>query len=161
VRHAKEEEMDDVKKILAVSRSTPRCARVVRYGVSLARKYSAELCVIRVVHDPFNLEGWNLPIPPLQDEYEKVMEEEKAKLDRMLAKEKAGGLAVKEFVREGKPVDEILRVVAEERIDLLLLLAHEEGRLEHFLFGRTNDELVRRIPCSLFLLKSVPTPECP
>jgi nucleotide-binding universal stress UspA family protein len=41
----------------------------------------------------------------------------------------------------------------------MVMLAHEEGRLEHFLFGRTNDELLRRMPCSILLVKSEPAPD--
>lgn len=47
----------------------------------------------------------------------------------------------------------IRKVVVEENIDLLLMPAHEESRLEHFLFGRINDALIRRLPCSILLVK--------
>jgi len=30
--------------------------------------------------------------------------------------------------------------------------------LEHFLFGRSNEELIRRMPCSLLLVKKEPGP---
>jgi nucleotide-binding universal stress UspA family protein len=33
------------------------------------------------------------------------------------------------------------------------MLAHEEGRLEHFLFGKTNDAIIRRLPTTLMLVK--------
>lgn len=153
--------MDDVARILAVSRSTRQCIRVVRHGISLARKYGAELTVVRVIHDPFNAVGWNLPIPSLAEEYKKIMKDAQAELDRVLSAEKTQGLAVREFVRDGKPVEEILRLIRDEQIDLMLLLAHDEGRVEHFLFGRTNEELFRRMPCSIFFLKSDPAPDDP
>ena len=153
--------MDDIRKILAVSRSTRQCVRVVQHGASLARKYSAELCVLSVIHDPFNLAGWNLSIPSLEDEHRRIREEVRGELGKTVATEKTRGLTIKEFVREGKPLDEILRVVRDEKIDLMLLLAHDESRLEHLLFGRTNEELVRRMPCSIFLLKSEPYPDAP
>jgi universal stress protein A len=145
--------MEDVKRILVVSRSTKNCSKAVHYGVSLARKYGAELHVVHVIHDPFSLEGWNLPIPSLHEEYERLKEGAKEDMDRIIKKEKAEGLVVKESIREGKPVDEIMKVVEEENIDLLIMLAHKEGRLEHFLFGRTNEEIVRRIPCAIMLVK--------
>lgn len=145
--------MEDVKRILVVSRSTKNCSKAVHYGVSLARKYGAELHVVHVIHDPFSLEGWNLPIPSLNEEYERLKEGAKEDMDRIIKKEKAEGLVVKESIREGKPVDEIMKFVEEENIDLLIMLAHKEGRLEHFLFGRTNEEIVRRIPCAIMLVK--------
>lgn len=148
--------MEDVKRILAVSRSTRQCPRVVSYAASLARKHDAELCVVRVVHDPFSVAGWNLPMPSLDQEYKQVAQEAQTELDRVVAAEKTRGLSVREFVLEGKPVEELIRLVRDENIDVMILLAHEEGRIEHFLFGRTNEELFRRMPCSLFFLKSDP-----
>ncbi len=145
--------MEDVKRILVVSRSTKNCRKAVHYGVSLAKKYGAELYIVHVIHDPFSLEGWNLPIPSLHEEYEKLKLGAKEELDRIISREKAEGLTIHEWLREGKPVDEILKVVETENIDLLIMLAHHEGRLEHFLFGRTNEAIVRKMPCAIMLVK--------
>ncbi|MGA7878184.1 MAG: universal stress protein [Desulfoferrobacter sp.] len=145
--------MEDVKRILVVSRSTKNCRKAVHYGVSLAKKYGAELYIVHVIHDPFSLEGWNLPIPSLHEEYEKLKLGAKEELDRIISREKAEGLTIHEWLKEGKPVDEILKVVETENIDLLIMLAHHEGRLEHFLFGRTNEAIVRKMPCAIMLVK--------
>ncbi|HAM53796.1 MAG TPA: universal stress protein, partial [Nitrospiraceae bacterium] len=40
--------MDDVKRILVVSRMTTYCRKAVHYGVSLSQKYGAELLVVHV-----------------------------------------------------------------------------------------------------------------
>jgi len=150
--------MDDVKRILVVSRDTKDCKKAVHYGVSLARKYGAELYVIHVVHDPFSLQGWNLPIPNLEEEYKRLLRETREELAATIAAEKKKGMKVKELVKEGYPATEIFQVVKDERIDLIILLAHEEGRLEHFLFGRSNDEIIRKMPCSILMVKKEPGP---
>ena len=148
--------MEEFKRILVVSRMTKHCREAVHFGISLARKYNAELSILHVVHNPFGLEGWNLPIISLEKEYEKIFEEAKADLDRVIRQEKAKGFPIKELIRKGDPTEEVLKTVKEERIDLLILLAHEEWRLEHFLFGRSNDELLRKMPCSILLVKKEP-----
>jgi nucleotide-binding universal stress UspA family protein len=51
-----------------------------------------------------------------------------------------------------------LKVIDEEKIDLLLLPAHQETRLESLLFGRENWELIRKMPCSILLVKQEPEP---
>ena len=43
-------------------------------------------------------------------------------------------------MKEVDPSDEIIKMVKEENIDLLIILAHEEGHIEHLLFGRDNEE---------------------
>jgi nucleotide-binding universal stress UspA family protein len=62
-------------------------------------------------------------------------------------------MSIKELVRSGDPTEEILKTIAEEKIDLLVMLAHEEGHLEDLFFNRGNDELVRKMPCSILLVK--------
>jgi len=150
--------MADISRILVVSRMTKYCREAVHYGISLARTYGAELSIIHVIHNPFGLEGWNLPTVSLKEEYQNIIKDAKADLDRIIAQEKARGLPIKEVIREGEPTEEIVRTVREEKIDLLIMLAHEESRLEHFLFGRSNEELVRRMPCSILLVKKEPEP---
>ena len=47
--------MEDVKRILVVSRDTQYCRKAVRYGFSLAGQYGAKLYVIHAIHNPFSL----------------------------------------------------------------------------------------------------------
>ena len=146
--------METFNNILVVSRSTRHCLEAVRTGISLARKFGAKLFILHVIHDPFNMDGWNLPAPTFQDEYRKMVADAKKELDRMIRAEKADGLTVSEWVKEGEPVDEIQKVVESEHIDLIIMLAHREGRLEHFLFGKTNEAIIRQLPATLMLVKT-------
>jgi universal stress protein A len=148
--------MEDIKRILVVSRSTKDCVKAVHYGASLSQKFGAGLYIIHVIHDPLIFGGWNLPIPSLEEEYRKMLKESKAELDAIIKKEKNKGVTIKELIKEGKPVEVVLNVVKEENIDLIVMSAHEEGRLEHFLFGRSNEEIVRAMPCSVLLVKNEP-----
>jgi universal stress protein A len=150
--------MEDIKKILVVSRMTRYCGKAVQYGVSLAKKYGAALSVVHVMHDPFGIEGWNLPLPNLEKDYQNLLKKSRQQLDDIIAAENKSGMHIEVLLREGEPTTEILTVVSEKKIDLLVMLAHEEGRLEHFLFGRSNEALIRRMPCSILLVKKEPGP---
>ena len=145
--------MAEFDRILVVSRSTLYCQKAVRYGASLARQYNAELFVLHVEHNPFGVVGWNLPIVSLEEDYKKLLQEAKKNLDKIIAREITNGLPIQEFVVAGEPTEEVIKVVERENIDLVVLLAHEEWHMEHFLFGRTNRELVRKMPCSILLVK--------
>jgi nucleotide-binding universal stress UspA family protein len=122
-------------------------------GISLARKYNARLNILHIIHDPFSLDGWNLPVPSFDKEYKQMVAKAKEELDRMVAAEKTEGMQIKEWIEDGEPVDAIQKVVEAENVDLILLLAHKEGRLEHFLFGKTNDAIIRKLPATLMLIK--------
>jgi universal stress protein A len=148
--------MDDIKRILVVSRMTKYCAKAVHYGVSMAKKYGAELAIVHVIHDPFGIEGWNLPLPNLENDYQNILEKSRQELDEIVVNERKSGMHIDVLVREGEPTAEVVNVVKEKDIDILIMLAHEEGRLEHFLFGKSNNELVRMMPCSILLVKKEP-----
>ncbi len=150
--------MEEFKRILVVSRMTRYCRKAVHYGISLCQKYGAELYVIHVVYDPIIFGSWNLPTVNLEEEFKKEIAEAKKDLDAIIALEKAKGMNIKEIIKEGKPTEEILNTVKKEKIDLIVMLAHEEGHLEHLLFGRSNDEIMRALPCSILMLKQEPRP---
>jgi nucleotide-binding universal stress UspA family protein len=99
---------------------------------------------------------WNLPIPSLKQEYEKLIKKARKEIDRIIEAERADGLEITEWVRDGKPADEVIAAVKEDKIDLIIMSAHEEGRLEHYLFGRTVEELTRKMPCSILLVNYIP-----
>ncbi len=145
--------METFKNILVVSRSTEHCVRVLRNGISLARQYGAKLYVLHIIHDPFSLNGWNLPAPAFNDEYKKMAARARKELERIVRAEKAEGLVIEESIRQADPAAEIQNVVESEKIDLILMSAHKEGRVEHFLFGQTNDAIIRRLPATLMLVK--------
>ena len=148
--------MEDVKRILVISRSTNDCKKAVHYGISLARTCGAQLSILHTMYDPFFLKGGSLPIPLLRalgEEYRAMVQEVKSDLDMMIQKERAEGMAIEEMVKDAEPVHEIVKIVEAEKIDLLIMAAHDEARIEHIVYGRINHEIVRRLPCSVFLVK--------
>ncbi len=150
--------MEDINRILVVSRMTRYCAKAVHYGVSLARQYGATLTVVHVIHNPFGIEGWNLPVLNLDREYKNSLKRSRQELDDIIAKEDKSGLHIDVLIRDGEPTSEIVTLVKEKNIDLIVMLSHEEGHLEHFLFGRTNHDLIIKMPCSILLVKKEPGP---
>lgn len=147
----------DINRILVVSWITQACQKTVHYGVSLAEKYQAELSVIHIVNT-FWLQGWSVPMIQLIEERKENLAREKRELDEIIAKERKGGMNIRELIKEGDPAVEILKAIAEEKIDLVVLRAQEEGRLEHFIISGSNDAIIRKMPCSIFLVKDEPEP---
>ena len=150
--------MEDIRRILAVSWMTQYCKKTVHCAVSLAAKYGAELSVIHVI-DTLWLQGWNLPMISMAEERKSDMERIKAELDNIIADETKEGVKIKTIIKEGDPIEEILKLIEEEKIDLVILRARKEGRIEHLLVGSSNDEIIRKMPCSIFLVKHELEPE--
>ena len=152
--------MHDIKKILVVSKSTKECKEAFHNGVSIAKAFGAELNILHVLYDPFGLKGDGLAIPILKDyaeELKTMMDDVKHELDAMIKAEQAEGMHIKEIIIEGDPAKIIIKTIKEENTDLMIMAAHEEDRIEHFLFGRDDYKLVRQMPCSLMFVKVEPS----
>ena len=147
---------NDVQRILVVSRSTKECQKALHYGVSLAKQFNSKLFVLHVLHDPFSVDGWNLPTPSLKQEYETLVKKARKDIDHIIKSEQADGMDIVEWIRDGRPAEEVIAAVKKDKIDLVIMAAHEEGRFEHFLFGRTVEELSRKMPCSILLVNYNP-----
>ncbi len=143
--------MEDIKRILVVSRMTTYCRKAIHYGISLARKYGAELSVIHVLYNPFG--QMNLPMMSLEEEYKKDRERIKDELDGIINDDRRKGMEIKELIKEGEPAAQIMEVIEEENIDLVVLHAHKDSFWDHFLYGYRSDEMIRKIPCSVLLVK--------
>ena len=147
--------MDIIKNILVVSWLTPNCSKTIQFGISLASKYQAELSVVHVM-DTTWLKGWSIPMVSMEEERKREMEKNKEDLHNIISIENKRDRIIKEFVREGVPSEVILKFIVEENIDLLILRSQEESRLERLLVGGSNDEIIRAMPCSIFLVKQEP-----
>ena len=148
--------MEDLKRILVVSMCTEHCLKAVQWGISFAKNYNAKLFIIHIIHNPFGLEGWNLPISSiktLEEEFLRMTQKAKDTLDQYIRSENTKSLSIEEAVIEGHPRDEISRFIENEQIDLLIMVAHEQEHIEHFIFGRDVQYLVRKMPCSIFLVR--------
>ena len=151
--------MYDIKRILVVSRSTKHCKKAIDYGISLAKQNEAKLYVLHVFDDPFGLEAWTLPVVSLkeiQEEYKRMQEKARSDLNQLIKAEENTGIPIEVSLEDGDPDGKILHFVKDKNIDLLIMLAHEEGRLEHLLFGRSINRIIRKLPCSVLLVKKEP-----
>jgi len=89
----------------------------------------------------------------MEEEHKREMEKNKEALHHIISIENKRDRIIKEFVREGTPSEVILKLIEEENIDLLILRSQEETRIERLLVGGSNDEIIRAMPCSIFLAK--------
>ena len=148
--------MEGLNNILVVSMGSKHCLRAVQMGISIARKYDAKLFIVHISYNPFGLEGWNLPLSSrktLQEEFAEMTLKEKKILDEYIISEDLTGLSIEQTEVEGNPKDEIPKLIEKKDIDLLVMVAHEQEHIEHFISGRDIHDLVRKMPCSIFLVR--------
>ncbi len=143
--------MDFINRILVVSRLTADCKKAIQYGISLAKKYKAELTIIHVIYNPF--EFINMPMISLEEEFKKDSGHVKSVLNEIIDREKKEGMEIEVVVTEGDPVAQIKELAGKKNIDLVLLYAHGGSHWDSFIYGYSNDEIIHKIPRSVLLLK--------
>jgi nucleotide-binding universal stress UspA family protein len=148
--------MADIKHIMVVCGTVNDCGALIHSAARLARSVGAQLFILTVIYNPFGLKGLSLPRPSFARDYQRLYDKIKDNMHSIIALEKQQGIAIEHMIRDGKPVDMILDEVQKREIDLLVLPAHEEGRIEHVLFGGKNKDLLRKMPCSMLFIKSEP-----
>jgi nucleotide-binding universal stress UspA family protein len=148
--------MENFSNILVISRMIPYSRQAIKIGISLARKYGAKLMVLHLVTNPVDLMAVNAPgLFPDEEckKYNSSLQEAEEQLDKVIKQEIRDGFPIKELTSNRDPLEEIVKVVNEEKIDLIVVSSHEEGRIEHALFGGENDAIIRKMPCSIMLVK--------
>ena len=142
-----------MENILVAVTATEGCVKVIGYAAMMARQLGARLYVLAVVHNPFAYQGWNLPMISLDEEYQRLLKKGREQLHGLVKEEIEKGLQAEAMVLEGDPATVITQIVDEKKIELLVMAAHPEDRIEHFLFGRANEKLTRKMPCSILLFR--------
>jgi nucleotide-binding universal stress UspA family protein len=147
--------LEDVKRILVVSRSTEECKKAFHYAVSIAKAFHAELSILHIEYDPFDRVGLHYlaSLGRFQEEYQAREKQIRDEINAMIRDEKAVGMAITEMVEQGEPVEQTMEAVKKSGTDLIIMAAHEEGRIERMIYGRSTHEILRRLPCSLMLVK--------
>jgi len=145
--------MREFANILVVTRTGAPCRKTVHSGYSLARRYRAALTLLHLVDkDPFELGGGEIP-NTIEHDYDVYLAEARDFMDRAAAPEGAQAPAARRVVRYGDAAEQVEQLVAEEGFDLVLIPAHPESRLTHFLKSRSREQLIRDLPCSVLLVK--------
>ncbi|MBT1070326.1 universal stress protein [Pelotalea chapellei] len=150
--------------ILVINRLMANTTVALHEGIRLAKTFGADLSLLRIYSNPVavDMEAVNAPGLFIKGEeyknYMSVREQYKEELEKAIQQVEKDGIRIKKHLTDKEPVAEILRLVAEEHIDLIVALAHEEGGLEHLLFGGENDKIIRKMPCSVLLVKHEPKP---
>ncbi len=122
---------------------------------ALARDYGAELVLAHVVEPAFvnTADGMPQPIPSgLED----------GARDRLRAVQIIGPpAAVRHVVAVGFPVEEILRVAAEVKADLIVMGTHGRGGWSRLVMGSVAEGVLRQAPCPVVTVRNLPPASSP
>jgi nucleotide-binding universal stress UspA family protein len=149
--------MEDIERVMVVCGITGDCSDIVHYAAAVARSRRAELIILTVIYNPFGVKGLSFPRPSLARDYQELVKKVRNDAQAIINREKQQGVPIRHMLVEGKPQNKITALIREKEIDLLVLPAYRQTRLEHLLFGGYNKILLRKMPCSVLFFKSEPS----
>lgn len=142
--------MSGYQHILIAVDLTPGSEAVAHRAQELAGRYGAKLSLLHVVEFiPVDPAGEALLPPPVDIEGE-LVQGARQRLDALC--DSLGLQSAARRVEVGNIKAEILRVVAEEKADLLVLGSHGRHGLA-LLMGSTEKSLVHKTPCDVLVVR--------
>jgi nucleotide-binding universal stress UspA family protein len=129
--------------------------QALRWGVSLAQKYGAQLLLLHVI--PEVLEEVSARESAGEQLVIDLTAEVEAQLHEIARQGLKEGVAVDVRVADGEPADAILRMARQEKVDLIVMGTHGRTGLSHLLLGSTAEAVVRTATCPVFMVRASAT----
>ena len=147
------------KRILCAVDFSDCSMHALKYAMSLAQGADSQLTVMHVIDMPPDIarevHETSLAAQRYVQEYMSRIEvEARARLNDAIPDAMRAYCTVDTVLATGKPDREILRVVAEQKTDLVVIGIHGRGPVDRFLFGSTAQHLVRQAPCPVLTLRT-------
>jgi nucleotide-binding universal stress UspA family protein len=135
--------MIDLKRILVPTDFSETSEAALRYGVELARRFSARLCLLHVPEHPGEATETEYPV----DLFETMQNAADDRLPHLLSEAERHELRPECAMRLGTPWEEIVRHAEEHDIDLIVMGTHGRDGLARLLLGSVAEMVVRKASC--------------
>ena len=127
--------------------------RAADYALSLAQEAKAHVTLLHVVEWLPDESFSKYPQFDLDHYRRTLLTDARAKLDELVPEDARNWCEPDTRLLCGKPYEEILRIAAEERSDLIVLGVHGRGPVDRMLFGSTPQAIVRQATCPVLTIR--------
>jgi nucleotide-binding universal stress UspA family protein len=147
----KKEQTMDIKNVLVPTDFSLPAKAALNYGVAVARKFRARLTLVHVL----DVQPLLTAAAELDSNLELERREEALdKLSALLVPEDEDDLDLHVVVKSGDLQSEIIRTIAEQSADIVVLGTHGRGRLGRFIIGSTTEQLLRKLAIPVLTVRS-------
>jgi len=149
-----------MRKILVPVDGSERSINAVEFAVDLATKYDSEIRLVHVI--PNSIWRYCMAtdeeedlIPPhiIKNTIKEMEEEGERLLSSVLTSVKGAGIEAHAQLDHGYPAKKILQIAKEENFDLIVMGSRGRGTITRLFFGSISDEVIRKAPCPILLVK--------
>lgn len=145
-------------KILIAVDESPHSARAVRFVARMRWPAGSRVIVANVLTPALTppSAGVESGVPLLIEISEPQRQQAVALVARAEAELREAGIATEERIPTGDPREALLRLVADERVDLLVVGSHGRTGLSKLLLGSVSSHVVTHARCSVLVVKEEP-----
>lgn len=123
----------------------------LKYGLSLAQEFEAEVHLIHVMEPPAY---HDLLKPSEQTQDMALTDVLKEKLERLVPGEARLWCSLQTEILRGQPYEEVVAYAHVQDMDMIVLGVRGYGLVRSFFMGSTTDRVVRNAPCSVLTVSS-------
>ncbi|MCX6356511.1 MAG: universal stress protein [Candidatus Aureabacteria bacterium] len=142
-----------IRKILCPTDFSDFSLYALKYAISFAETYRAELYLLHVVdlflHDP----AYFAPYVPDRSIFAGYEQDAKKRLAEIAEKHVPKGVPTETILREGRAFVEIVRCAREKQVEMIVIATHGRTGLSHAMFGSTAEKVIRKAPCPVLSVK--------
>jgi nucleotide-binding universal stress UspA family protein len=142
--------MDNIKKILVALAFTPYSEGIFNYAAKIAQNFNAELVIGNIINirdvsavGVVASMGYEVDSEHYVDG---IRAERKKMLGQFLEKSSVNREKIHVIFKVGKPIDELLKIIVKENVDLVVMGTKGRTDLENTFIGSVADKLFRRSP---------------
>jgi nucleotide-binding universal stress UspA family protein len=142
--------MDNVKKIMVALAFTSNAEDLFNYAVKIANLLNAELIIASIINSRdisavgmISSMGYEVDA----DHYVEGVKAERTKmLEHFMDKSSFDRKNMRIILKVGNPIDELLKLIVKENIDMIVMGVKGRSDLEHVFIGSVAEKLFRRSP---------------
>ena len=108
--------------------------------------------LLHVVEDHSEWSGFYIPHIPFERYQEEALKGAERTLDRVCEEQLQGCPNFQKRITSGDPAQEIVKTIASEGIDLVIMGTHGRKGLEHVFFGSVAENVLRKSPVPVLVI---------
>ncbi len=145
--------MDEIKKIMVAVGFSEYTKGIFNYSENLAKNLAAELIVVNIINSRdvetvATIKGMGYDLDPKK--YIHELKEDRQRIFQEMVKGSTLSMdAIKLILQVGNPIDELLKIIVKEKVDLVVMGVKGRTDLEHILIGSVAEKLFRRSPVTI------------
>ena len=144
--------MVEIRKILFPCDLTDNSRKILPYVLSISEKYDSMIYLLHVVRDVIKWGTFYAPRFSWEQCQKEALEHAEKEMQKVCNEQMKGCLNFQRIVLSGDAVEQILKTIESEGIDLVIMGTHGRRGLEHTVIGSVAENIIKKSPVPVLII---------